>query len=134
MLFTNEALSTSMLRVSTAAQSGVRPYQSAALMFAPLSIRNRATSGWLLVMAMMSGVMPLASVCSMSAPRAEQHAHDLEPAVARGVEQRRHGSRNRRARAARRQAAADDADAVAEAGDRIRQDPVRRRRRCASSR
>ena len=31
MLFTNVALSTSMLRVSTAAHSGVRPYQSHAL-------------------------------------------------------------------------------------------------------
>ena len=51
MLLTNVALSTSMLRVSTAAHSGVRPYQSAALMSAPFSIRNRATSGWLLVIA-----------------------------------------------------------------------------------
>ena len=61
MLFSNVPLSTSMLRVSTAAHSGVRPYQSTALMSAPLSIRKRATSGWLLVIAAISGVMPLAS-------------------------------------------------------------------------
>src|SRR5262245_62251083 len=44
MLLTNVALSTSMFRVSTAAHSAVRPYQSTALMSAPRSISARATS------------------------------------------------------------------------------------------
>ena len=51
-----------MLRVSTAAHSGVRPYQSAALMSAPRSISSRATSIRLLTIAVSSGVMALASV------------------------------------------------------------------------
>ena len=56
----------------------------------------------------------------------------LEPAVARGVQQRRHAAGNQIARPAIGQAAADDADAVAEAGHRVRQDPRRRRARFAS--
>jgi len=60
-LFTNVALSTSMLRASTAAQSAVRPYQSAVLMLAPRSMRSSAASGWLFAMAVTSGVVPFAS-------------------------------------------------------------------------
>ena len=88
-------LSTSMFRASTAAHSGVRPYQSTALMLAPRSTRSSATSGWLLRWPPSSGVMPFASVWSMSAPGVEQQPRRFEPAVARRVDERRHRAGNR---------------------------------------
>ena len=60
-LLTNVALSTSMLRASTAAHNGVRPYQSTARTLAPRSMSRRRHAGWLFEMAISSGVMPLAS-------------------------------------------------------------------------
>ncbi len=59
----------------------------------------------------------------------EQNLRRFDPAVARRVQQRRHRAGNEKARSAIGQAAADDADAVAEAGHRVRQNPVRRRSR-----
>ena len=75
-LLTNVALSTSMLRASTAAHSGVRPYQSTARTLAPRSISSSAIAGWLFEIAVRSGVMPLASAASMAAPRSSSSFAD----------------------------------------------------------
>ena len=78
--------------------------------------------------AISSGRMPLASASSMSAPAATQPARGFEPAVARGVEQRRHAALRFGAPAAIRQAAAVDADAFgAAAGALARRHELRRR-------
>ncbi len=83
-------------------------------------------AGWLLAMATRSGVMPLASVCSMSAPASSSsRADSSRPSraayssgvIAPGI---------RQPRPALGQPAADDADAVAEAGHRVGQHPARR--------
>ncbi len=115
-----------MLRVSIAAHSGVRPYQSAAWMSAPCSIRKRATSS-AVVDDRHDQRRDRVGVGLIDVRlRRQQQLRRLEPAVARRVEQRRQRPGNRLPRPARRQAAADDADAVTEAGNRVRQHPLRR--------
>ena len=123
MLFTNVPLSTSMLRVSTAAHSGVRPYQSTALMSAPRSIRIARDVG----MVVRDGGDERRDVVGVAlidvGAGVEQHPHGLHPAVARRVQQRRHRRQESDPAPAIGRAAADDADAVTEAGHGIGQHP-----------
>ena len=118
------------------------------------STSNCATASWPLVIAISSGVMPLGSARVHVGAGLDQHARGLEPAVARGEQQRRHAAGRRQLLALRRHAAADDADAVRAAAGAGRPDgglraPVRvvasidgaprraaasRSRRCSSAR
>ena len=106
-----------MLRASTAAHSGVRPYQSTTLTSAPWSIAKRATSIWLFVIAINSGVMPLGSVSFEVGAGGHQHPRGIDPAVTGGIQQRRHAAGNQIARPAFGKPAANDADPVSEAGN-----------------
>ena len=70
---------------------------------------------------------------SMSAPAATSVRADSSRPSRAAYEKRRQAAGNQVPRPALRQTAADDADAVAEAGDRVRQHPGRRRARFASA-
>ena len=102
----------SRFRISTAAQSGVRPYQSAARTSAPRSTSSCATAICAFVIAISSGVMPFGSARVQIGPGVDERARGGGRAVARRKEQRRHATGRRLLLALRRHAAADDADAV----------------------
>ena len=115
-----------MLRVSTAAQSGVRPYQSVTLT-SRAALDQEARDVHVVVGDGHQERRDAVGVGALDVGAGgDQRPRRIQPAVARGVQQRRQRAGNQIPRPALGQPAADDPDAVSETGHRIGQHPRRR--------